>query len=137
MSARTSLDPLTDLVGSTPLAVQRWMEHKTLLADGHVPGLPVCSPLSLARALDRDEAQHGPWQIDRDEEPVPARPRAFIGFSHDLAGLSWRELSEREGESLARCRRFGREHRALVRKDADYRTRAARVLRSALGVALG
>jgi REP element-mobilizing transposase RayT len=137
MNARASVDPLADLVGSTPIEVQRWMERKTRLADGHVPGLPVCSPASLVRALEQEEQQHGPWTAELGEVLVPARPRAFNGLAHDLAGLSWRELSERQGESLMRCRRFGREHRTLVHDDADYRMRTARVVQLALELVLG
>ena len=137
MCARGAVDPLKDLVGSTPADVQRWMARKTRLADGHVPGLPVCSPGSLARAIDRDEELHGPWQFERRGVQLPARPRAFNGLAHDQAGLSWRELSERQGESSMRCRRLGQEHRALVEGDAEYRKRAGMVLQVALVSALG
>ncbi len=137
MCVRASADPLLDLVGSTPIEVQRWMESKTRLADGHVPGLPVCSPGSLDRALDQEEELHGPWRIERGGVLVPARPRAFNGLAHELAGLSWRELSERQGESAMRCRRFGQEHGIFVDEDADYRTRTARVVQQALVLVLG
>ena len=137
MRARASADPLTDLIGSTPIEVQRWMVRKTRLADGHVPGLPVCSPDSLVRALDRDEELHGVWRVERGELLMPARPRAFNGLAHDLAGLSWRELSERQNEPPMRCRRFGREHGAFVDGDEEYRMRTTKVVQLALEPVLG
>ncbi len=106
MGARTTVDPLTDLVGTTPLDIQRWMKRKARLADGHVPGLPVCSPASLSRALEQEEEDFGPWRVEWGEGLVPARPRAFNGLAHELAGLSWRELAERQQGSPMRCRRL-------------------------------
>lgn len=136
MRARMVSDPLTDLIGSTPIDVQRWMKRKTRLADGHLPGLPVCSPLSIARALDRDEKEHGPWTVERGEVLVPARPRAFIGLAHELAGLSWRELSDQQSESVMRCRRLGQEHRSFVDNDEGYGLRTWSIAQQALALVL-
>jgi hypothetical protein len=137
MNARTTTDPLKDLVGSTPLEVQRWMQRKTRLADGHRPGLPVCTPASLTRALANDGVDHGTWMVEKDDALVRALPRAFNNLAHDLGGLSWRELSKRQSQSPMRCRRLAREHQALVKEHDDYRVRTARVVQLALEFVLG
>ncbi|MFT7670435.1 MAG: REP element-mobilizing transposase RayT [Planctomycetota bacterium] len=137
MRARGVADPLTDLVRSTPIEVQRWMERKTRLADGHTPGLPVCTAGALLRALEQDEESLGPWRVERGEALVPALPRAFVALAHDLAGLSWREISERRGESPMRCRLIAQEHRVSAQDCEEYRARTARVVYCALEIVLG
>jgi REP element-mobilizing transposase RayT len=118
-------EPLSDLFGSTPLAVRRWMGAKAQLADGTTPGQPVCTLGAIRASLARSEdAESG------------LRAMLEIGLARDLAGLGWRELSEQVDPSVARLRRTAERHRARIATDEDYARRAAEVARRAMMASL-
>ncbi|MEM9801310.1 MAG: transposase [Planctomycetota bacterium] len=135
--SRATEEPLVDLIATTPRSVRLWMERKAQLADGHRPGLPVCAFDALREALEADESRSGLWVVEDAQRLQRARELALFGLGYELAGLSWREVALRSGESEARARRLGHVHRELVGSDSEYAERAAAVAREAIEASLG
>ena len=127
LTSRASVDPLVDLIGNTPLSVRRWMEHKSRLADGHRPGLPVCTFGALQTAVEEDERAHGSWLARIGNLTKSGHEIALAGLSRDLAGHSFAELTTRTEWSTMQLRRMAEIHRELVGSDSAYLERASRV----------
>jgi len=137
LESRASAEPLEDLIGSTPEAVGEWMQRKAQLADGHRPGLPVCTFGALDDALAQDEADNGEWVVRIKEQMRSGRDIAIVGLGRALAGHSFAELSERTGRTVMPLRRLAELHRRLVMTDGAYLERSSAVGQIALEAVLG
>ena len=135
--SRSDVDPLIDLIGTTPPSVRRWMERKARLADGHRPGQPVCTFGALRAALEEDERSDGPWLVRLDKLTKSGHEIASVGLSRDLAGHSFAELTERTGWSTMQLRRMAEIHRELIESDSAYAERTARVGAAAISAVIG
>lgn len=133
----SGVDPLVDLIGTTPPSVRRWMERKAQLADGHRPGQPVCTFGALRAALEQDGRSSGPWLASIGELTKSGEQIATVGLARDLAGHSFAELTERTAWSTMQLRRMAEIHRELIESDPAYAERAARVGAAAISAVLG
>jgi hypothetical protein len=115
-SRRSALeDPLDDLVRAAPLAVQRWMEQKTRLADGTAPGIVVLSPDSIARVLDERRV------------PDPPRTNLEAGMLRLLAGATYAAIAARLRCSASVAHAGVRRHVESMRADPAYAALAAEI----------
>ena len=137
LSSGAIADPLEDLVGTSPEAVRRWMAQKSRLADGHEPGLPVCTIGAIERALDRDHGLRGLWEVRSGDRVRRGRELAEVGIGRTLAGLSFTELASRSGKSRAQLRRRLDLHREFLERDRAYLERLSQVGNEALREVLG
>ena len=132
LSHRAAEDPLDDLVGTAPQQVQAWMQRKTRLADGHQPGLPLCGPRALGRAIAENRSQHGVWMVEDGRNSWRGADLAQIGLLRDLCGLAWREIAPYSEGSLSRARRLGTTHQRLMRTNPTYAMRVTAVAQAAV-----
>lgn len=122
-------DPLDDLVNATPEAVLSWMRRKALLADGSGPGLAVCDPTSVAEAIRRGKACHGPWRVRQSQKPVDGWSQAHAGLLLDLCGLTMSSVAGRLDRSESGVGKMRVRHRRGLIENGEY---AARVRELAL-----
>jgi hypothetical protein len=137
LASRSGIEPLIDLIGTTPPSVRRWMERKAPLADGHRPGQPICTFGALRAALEEDERSNGPWLARLGEGTRCGQEIATIGLPRDLAGHSFAELAERTARSTTQLRRMAENHRALIETDPAYAEGAAQVGAAAIEAIMG
>ena len=137
LASRSRIDPLSDLIATTAPAVRRWMERKAHLADGHRPGLPVCTFGALQAALQEDERAHGPWPAWWGRRTRSGLEVARVGLAREPVGASFAELTARNGWSTMQLRRMAALHREGVESDPAYLERASRVAAAAIDAVLG
>jgi len=122
-----TIDPLNDLIGSTPHHVRSWMQRKAQLADGHTLGQPVCGPVALLRALNANIEKRGAWIVQDGSQLRRGGEIAQSGLLRELCHLSWREIARYENGSVSRASRLGSTHRRLLDANPGYGIRAAEV----------
>lgn len=132
MGSAADLDPLDDLVGSTPDEVRRWMRRKALLADGHEVGLPVCGAAGLARALDSDLVRNGEWLVDRRGRTWRGSELARVGLLRRLGSAPWPAVAALSGCTVDLARRRHAEHRGAMREDPSHAARVERIAAAAI-----
>jgi REP element-mobilizing transposase RayT len=136
MRSARELDPLEDLVGSTPLQVRRWMQRKARLADGMPIGLPLCGPMGLRRAIERELIRNGEWLLERGGRCWRGSELTRAGLSRNLCGLSIAQIADLAGQSVWRARSevdlFGQ----FLRRDAVHAERVERIAAEALAATL-
>lgn len=125
MKARTRSASHEQLIEVAPAHVRRWMKWKIRLADGIEFGLPLCTPITLQRALVSDREQRGDWLVEDGKRTWRGMDIARFGLLHELCGRSWQEIAKLEAVSASRAHRLGQVHQRLMREDPKY---AARVL---------
>ena len=120
MKSTETIDPLDDLVGSTPVRIQRWMMSKARLADGCKVGLPACGRTALDAAMVKIRVGRGPWVVEDGSYIRSGNELARAGMLRDLCGWPLRAIAQLDGGSLARARRLVEQHRRLVLTDGSY-----------------
>ena len=132
MRSAGEVDPLDDLIGQEPEQVRDWMKAKAALADGHSPGLPVCGPNSIARAITRYVRENGEWVVERNQHVWRGPQVVHVGLLHDLGALT----VERTGRVLdlgsSSVKRRLSLHRDLMRDDEDHQERVGQIASLAL-----
>jgi REP element-mobilizing transposase RayT len=136
MRSARELDPLEDLVGSTPRQVRQWMRRKAALADGMEIGLPVCGPAGLRKAIERELIQNGEWLLESDGQCWRGSELTRAGLSRSLCGLSLAQIAELSGLSFWRARREVELFGHFLGKDTSHFERVDRVARAALSATL-
>ncbi|MBL4770533.1 MAG: transposase [Planctomycetes bacterium] len=137
LSSTAQEDPLEDLVGTAPVSIQRWMRRKALLADGHRPGLPVCSPIALRDALELHGARCGDWLVKDGERTWSGTDLAWLGLLRGLCGLSWKEVVSWSGFCESKARRFVEAHGRILLSHGEYAERVARIVSPAIERSFG
>jgi REP element-mobilizing transposase RayT len=134
LASTATIDPLDNLIGSTPERVQRWMRRKAKLADGCEIGLPVCSRTALELSIKSMAAQMGSWTVLDGRNLRSGIELARAGMLRDLCGWSLRAIAQREGGSMGRARRLIDQHRRLLLSDRPYGAVVANVAQSAMNL---
>lgn len=132
MASTATIDPLDDLIGSTPERVQRWMRRKAKLADGCEIGLPVCSRTALEKSIDALTIRIGSWTVMDGRRLRSGSELARAGMLRDLCGWAYRAIAQVEGGSMGRARRLVEQHRRLLTVDSVYGSLVAGVALSAM-----
>jgi len=132
MGSAADLDPLDDLVGSTPSEVRRWMQRKALLADGHEVGLPVCGAAGLARALASDVERNGEWLVDRRGRTWRGSELARVALLRRLGSASWSSVAGLTGWTIDLARRRYAEHCGAMRENPSHAARVERIAAAAI-----
>lgn len=125
-SART-LDPLEDLIGSSPRQVEAWMRRKAMLADGMEVGLPVCSVHGLRRAIAAEVTARGDWIASRRDRAWRGSDLAWVGLLKGLCAQSWARVAALSKRSVAGARRDVAVHGELGRTDTVHAERVVRI----------
>ena len=119
------VDPLDDLVNSTPEDVLRWMRRKAKLADGSRPGMP-CVATAWVSEICRREAKHSPWdRTDGRRTKLDLEQVLEVALLRELAGLRWEEIAQRVGLSNSGAKRRYAAHCVVIAEDEVYATRMA------------
>jgi len=129
------LDPLDDLVHSTPAGVLSWMRWKARLADGTEPGLPVLDPTCIDGSIAAAR--------DRGTDILLRRGRAdrlaqmHAGLLRDLAGASLSEIAIRTRRSTSSAAELCKRHADDIFRDEAYAEHASRLMHSTLEARYG
>ena len=137
MKSTEIIDPLDDLVNSTPVRIQRWMKSKAKLADGCAVGLPVCGRTALDAAMAKVGEGRSPWVVEDGRHLRSGSTLARAGMLRDLCGWALGAIAQLEGGSIARARRLVEQHRRLVLTDGAYGEVVAKVALEAVTRSVG
>lgn len=118
-------DPLGDLVRSAPAKVRRWLEERSLLADGLRPGHALVDPGTLLDAVECLERRKPNWTVKLRRRPSPATRILRAALLRDLCGLTYVLAAERIGTSDTTVKRLVRDHATLVASNEEYANVAA------------
>ncbi|MFT5287531.1 MAG: REP element-mobilizing transposase RayT [Planctomycetota bacterium] len=117
------VDPLDDLVHSTPSHVLQWMRRKAALADGSRPGLP-CASTACVLEVCRRASNQIPWTANVGRRyNVDLWQLLEVALLRDLAGLRWDEIAQRSNASPSAVKRRYTAHRDAISIDGDYTLR--------------
>jgi hypothetical protein len=133
MASARDLDPLDDLIGSTPAQVREWMRRKAALADGMEVGLPVCGPTAVARAVALDAEERGEWIVEASGRTWRGSELALAGLLRELAGVPFTGIAKQLELGPAAASYRATLHRKLLRDDSDFAERSSRIARVAIG----
>jgi len=133
LASGQELDPLDDLIGSTPDQVRRWMESKAKLADSHEVGLPICGPTALLRIIDDHARRYDEWLVEGQNGLLRGRDLATIGLLRDVCSEPFARIGRLLGLSKYKVENRARLHRELVLGDERYRERVSRIALEAVG----
>lgn len=132
MRARVRTAARENLVAAAPAHARSWMRWKSRLADGLEPGMPICTPEGLRRALAANCAQHGAWMVEDGRSVRRGQELARFGLLHELCGRSWMEIARMERVSKSQALHLGQLHQRIFQSDAAYAVRVYDVGRAAV-----
>lgn len=130
-------DALDQLIGAAPLHVQRWMQRKARLADGHGVGIPVCDAASVRRSVRQAQARHGSWVLAPRNRHRSGWMLAEIGLLRDLAGVTLKAVASIMGISSSSAGCQLDIHREWIERDEGYRIRVGELGARALELCHG
>jgi hypothetical protein len=125
-------DPLDDLLGAAPPAIQDWLRRRAAMADGTKPGVPVISPATLREVIAVNRTRDPGWSVRPGRRQLDAWDLVLGGLSRVLCGMSFRELAQSLGESESSVLRRFRDHLALLADAEEYAIRVAEVAAACL-----
>jgi hypothetical protein len=132
---RRGPDELDDLIRAAPEQVREWLIRKARLADGHVPGQPVCDASTVLATL-RAEAKQLDWSVSAFGRKQEGEGVALVGLLRSLATLTWSQISLTCGLSARSCQHRFHRHLMLMHHDSEYSKRVARLTATALEACL-
>ncbi|MEZ6197814.1 MAG: hypothetical protein R3F20_19160 [Planctomycetota bacterium] len=110
-----------DLMSRLPRRVHGWFVRKAALADGTMPGLPLCDPVATLLALEREWSRLSASLGVQGWSTGAIPPAAECGVLLDLSGLEVSEIAARQNLSPSHVGRLLAKHRRLVQCDSAYR----------------
>lgn len=123
LAARVAETGADDLLAAACSSDRSWMTWKARLADGHRPGLPVCAPAALRRAIEESVRSEGVWMVEDGPRTWRGAEVARVGMLHQLCGWSHRAISAAEGSTADRARLLCVTHQRLLREHEAYGAR--------------
>jgi REP element-mobilizing transposase RayT len=116
---RIGPDPMEHLLDAAPEVVRRWLEERSLLADGRLPGHPVVDPPTLLDVLAAagDECR---GFVQPRRKPMSATRLITLGLLRDLCGLTFTAISKLVGISTPYVTTLYGDHHDLMRRDERY-----------------
>ncbi|MBK9387669.1 MAG: transposase [Planctomycetes bacterium] len=118
--SRPSMDPTDDLLLTGAPAVLRWMQRKSLLADGSCVGHPVCVPGAILAAIAEEEARRGPWALFHGSRNADAWTALRVGLLRDLSASTLSDIARRLDLSGSAAFRASERHAAWIASREDY-----------------
>jgi REP element-mobilizing transposase RayT len=122
-------DSLGELLRAPPERVLDWMRRTAALADGTRPGLPICEPATIQRAIA--EAKRGTGGA-RDRADRDSWRTMQAGLLRQLAGCRQVVIAARMRCSTSRAHDLIRGHRERLSVDPEYAARAASLANAVL-----
>jgi REP element-mobilizing transposase RayT len=110
-------DPLDDLVKADARRVREWMGRRAMVADGR-PGLPIADAESVLAVVGANSGSA--WPVHLGRKRVSGWDIVRVALLRDLAGLSYREISQRVRCHRSMARRRYEKHVRALREDPEY-----------------
>jgi len=123
-------DDLDDLMKASSEYVRRWLQQRSLLADGTAPGLPVLSLRSLDEVLERERSAG--FTLRGDGVDRTAAEVARVGLARDLCGQRIAQIARHVQVSEGKVRRLYELHRREVQAGGEYALWVAELARAGL-----
>jgi hypothetical protein len=125
------LDSPEDLLGAAPARVREWMERKSLLADGTLPGEGRVGPGCVRAAIDAGVDPCARVRVGR--KPRSQKLLVTVALERDLCGETYTAIGRRIRLSSTVVAKIYGQHERLMRTDSEYLETVARVASAALG----
>ena len=121
---------LDELLAASPEHIRRWLDERSMLADGMKRVIPAADAESVAAVVT--ESSTPAWAISPRGKRRPFWTILAAGLLHEIAGQTRRQISVRLSIPECTCRNLCAEHRGLLRSDPAYAAIAAGLVRSAI-----
>ncbi|MHC4959531.1 MAG: transposase [Planctomycetota bacterium] len=125
---------LDSLVDAAPERVREWMERKSRLADGTLPGVPVVPPEHVEADVEAARRIRGqPLRIS-GQRRVDGWQALNVGLLRTVCGLHFDEISLRLDLPRTTVRDRATRHRRAIQHDRDYADVASAVAHQSLRI---
>jgi hypothetical protein len=113
-------DPLDELLATPPEGVRRWMEKRSLLADGRKPGYPIVDAESVLDRIAGLERLHGDLKVRPGRKCRSGLRILRVALLRDLSGETYAQAAARLGISRPCAFESYLDHGQLLISDPRY-----------------
>ena len=114
-------DPMDELMAAPPLGVRKWLEQRSLLADGRKPGHPIIDPLSVLKQVAAYESERGDFEVQPRRRVRSGLAVLRAALLRDCSGQTYAEVAVRLGVHRSHVSDLYADHARLLRMDSRYR----------------